>query len=156
MIKEGDFVLVDKDACYEFKRDSDYFAIVEYIDDYCQVQLINGTLYDIERVESLHKIDKSMLKFAISEARQFTMEEYYTPNLQLVIDVMEEFGELLFILEDEDKSEFDKKTALGSMSYRVDTLMEVFTYERKSDWSCIDVELLENMYTYIKLLEEIL
>lgn len=156
MIKEGDFVLVDKDACDEFKMDSDYFAKVEYIDDYCQVKLINGTLYDIEHVESLHKIDKSMIKFAISEARQFTMDEHHTPNLQLVIDMMEEFNELLFILEDDDKSEFDKKIALGSMSYRVDTLMEVFTYEKKSDWSCIDLELLENMYTYIKLLEDIL
>lgn len=156
MIKEGDFVLVDKDACDEFKRDSDYFAMVEYIDDYCQVKLINGTLYDIEHVESLHKIDKSMLKFAISEARQFTMDEYYTPNLQLVIDVMEEFGELLFILEDDDRSEFDKQIMVASMSYKVDTLMEVFTYDRKSDWSCIDVELLENMYTYIKLLGDIL
>ena len=154
MIKEGNFVLVDKDAA-EFTFENDYFAKVVYVgDEDCQVETLNGTFLDIEDINNVRIVDKTMFKEVISEAQQYCIDKYYSPSLQIVIDIMEEFDELLNHLEGDYDFDVDRKTEIGAMRYNISTLIDVFKYRRDGDWTCPDLEMLERLEKYSRLVEE--
>jgi hypothetical protein len=156
MIKEGDFVLVDKDAA-EFTFEKDYFATVVYVgDEDCQVETLNGTFLDIEDINNVRIVDKTMFKEVISEAQQYCIDKYYSPSLQIVIDIMEEFDELLKHLEGDYDFDVDRKTEIGAMAYNITLLIEVFKYRRESYWSCPDLDILDTLERYARLIKEII
>ena len=156
MIKEGDFVLVDKDAA-EFTFEKDYFAKVVYVgEEDCQVETMEGNLYDIEHNNKLHKVDKTLLVQVISEAHKFYFNKFYSPELQIVIDTMEEFDELMGHLEGDYDFDVDRKTEIGAMTYNITLLIEVFKYRREGDWSCPDLDILETLERYARLIKEMI
>jgi hypothetical protein len=156
MIKEGDFVLVDKDAA-EFTFEKDYFAKVVYVgDEDCQVETLNGTFLDIEDINNVRIVDKTMFKEVISEAHKFYFDNFYSPELQIVIDTMEEFDELMGHLEGDYDFDVDRKTEIGAMTYNITSLIEVFKYRREGDWSCPDLDILETLERYARLIKEMI
>ena len=155
MIKEGDFVLVDKDAA-EFTFEKDYFAKVIYADDYYQIETMEGNLYDIEHNNKLHKVDKTLLVQVISEAQQYCIDKFYSPSLQIVIDIMDKFYELLNHLEDDYDFDVDRKSKIGAMIYNITTLIDVFKYRRDGGWTCPDLDILETLERYARLIKEMI
>ena len=75
--------------------------------------------------------DKALFDNTISEAHKFYFDNFYSPELQIVIDTMEEFDELLDYLE-EHHDEADVK--LSALSYDITLLIEVFKYKREENW----------------------
>lgn len=155
MIKKGDFVLVDKDAA-EFTFETDYFAKVIYAEDYYQIEAMNGSLYDIEHSNKLHKVNKTLLNQVISEAHKFYFDNFYYPELQIVIDAMEEFDDLLDYLEEHYNNHDEADVELSALLYDITLLIEVFKYKREENWYCKDLEILESMERYVRLFKEII
>ena len=156
MIKEGDFVLVDKDAA-EFTFEKDYFAAVVYVgDEDCQVETLNGTFLDIEDINNVRIVDKTMFKEVFSEAQQYCIDKFYSPSLQIVIDIMDKFYELLNHLEDDYDFDVDRKSEIGAMKYNITTLIDVFKYRRDGDWTCPDLDILETLERYARLIKKMI
>ena len=155
MIKEGDFVLVDRDAA-EFTFETDYFAKVIYAGDCYQIEVMNGSLYDIEDSNKLHKVNKTLLDRVISEAHKFYFDNFYSSKLQIVIDTMEKFDELLDYSEEYYNNHDEVDIKLSALLYDITLLIEVFKYKREDNWYCEDLVILETMENYLRLIKEMI
>lgn len=96
------------------------------------------------------------LENLISEAKQYYFDNYYVPELQLVIDTCEEFTEMLSIIENEQETHFIKKEHVGAYSYKIGILIEALKHQRENDWSCKDLVVLETLENYTRKIWEIL
>ena len=100
--------------------------------------------------------DKALFDNTISEAHKFYFDNFYSPELQIVIDTMEEFDNLLDYLEEHYNNHDEADVELSALLYDITLLIEVFKYKREENWYCEDLEILESMEKYVRLIKEII
>ena len=124
-------------------------AIVEFVSDnkseVC-LKLFNNRKFQAIPVDCVKVLDYRDVNLLIDEALTFCSKNTYSADLQIVIDCVSEFEDLLNMCFDE----FGKphSSSFGAMAYDVDVIMEAMMVDRESGWSCNDLIILATIYNY--------
>lgn len=133
-------------------------AIVDYVSDnrneVCLHTFDNRSFQAI-KVDYIKILDYQDVNMIIDEAKNFYDKVYWKTNLQIVIDLMEEFDDLL------DRCRLDPKydeeripvnSDFGALSYDISVIIDAMTYQREEGWTCDDLEILNTMYRYLDVM----
>ena len=78
------------------------------------------------------------------------------PDLQITIDLLDdtEYITNKYISEEYEDC-FQQAEEFGSMAYKIDNVIEAMEYDRKSDFTCRDLEILKTLYKYTNKLSNL-
>ena len=135
-------------------------AIVDYVSDnrneVCLHTFDNRSFQAI-KVNYIKVLDYQDVNMIIDEAKGFYDKVYWKPNLQIVIDLMEDFDDLLDRCRLDpvyDEERIPVPDDFGALCYDVGLLIETICYQREEGWTCDDLEILNNMYRYLDILRD--
>lgn len=133
-------------------------AIVDYVSDnrneVCLHTFDNRSFQAI-KVDYIKVLDHYDVNMIIDEAKGFYDKVYWKPNLQLVIDLMEEFDDLLERCKLDpvyDEERIPVNSDFGALSYDISVIIDAMTYQREEGWTCDDLEILNTMYRYLDVM----
>lgn len=133
-------------------------AIVDYVsnnrNEVCLHTFDNRSFQAI-KVDYIKVIDYQDVNMIIDEAKGFYDKVYWKPNLQIVIDLMEEFDDLLERCRLDpvyDEERIPVTYDFGALSYDVSLLIDAICYQREEGWTCDDLEILNTMYRYLDVM----
>ena len=133
-------------------------AIVDYVsnnrNEVCLHTFYNRSFQAI-KVDYIEILDYEAVDMIIDEAKGFYDKVYWKPNLQIVIDLMEEFDDLLERCRLDPKYDEERIPVtydFGALSYDVSLLIDAICYQREEGWTCDDLEILNTMYRYLDVM----
>ena len=133
-------------------------AIVDYVSDnrneVCLHTFDNRSFQAI-KVDYIKVLDYQDVNMIIDEAKNFYDKVYWKPNLQIVIDLMEEFDNLLEACRLDpvyDEERIPVNSDFGALSYDISVIINAMTYQREEGWTCDDLEILNTMYRYLDVM----
>ena len=133
-------------------------AIVDYVSDnrneVCLHTFDNRSFQAI-KVDYIEILDYEVVDMIIDEAKIFYDKVYWKPNLQIVIDLMEEFDDLLERCRLDPKCDEERIPVpddFGALSYDVSVIINAICYQRAEGWTCDDLEILNTMYRYLDVI----
>ena len=128
-------------------------AIIDYVSDnrneVCLHTFDNRGFMAI-KVDYIKVLDYQDIKMVINEAIEYHNKMYYEPELQVVIDLMDDFYHLITNYEDDTEIRDD---TFGSLAYDIDCIIDVFRFDRDDDYKCSDLSILKTLYNYAHLLQ---
>ncbi len=130
-------------------------AIVDYVsnnrNEVCLHTFDNRSFQAI-KVDYIKVLDYQDVDMIIDEAKGFYDNVYWKPNLQIVIDLMEEFDDLLERCRLDPKYDEERipvNSDFGALSYDISVIIDAICYQREEGWTCDDLEILNTMYRYL-------
>lgn len=135
-------------------------AIVDYVSDnrneVCLHTFDNRSFQAI-KVDYIKVLDHYDVNMIIDEAKNFYDKVYWKPELQVVIDLMEEFDDLLDRCRLDpvyDEERIPVPHDFGALCYDVSVLIDAICYQREEGWRCDDLVILDTMYRYLDILKD--
>lgn len=124
-------------------------AIVEFVsenkNEVC-LKLFNNRKFQAIPIECVEVLDYRDVNMLIHEALSFCSKNAFNANLQIVMDVISDFEDLLNSCFDEIGKPHN--SSFGATAYDVSVIMEAMLIDRPSDWSCEDLIILATIYNY--------
>lgn len=133
-------------------------AIIDFVaDDNSEVCLhtFNNRKFQAIKVDYVKVLDHYDINMLIDEAKEYYDKVYWKPNLQIVIDLMEDFDDLLERCRMDpvyDRECMPVPDDFGALSYNISVLIDAICYQREEGWTCDDLEILNTMYRYLDIL----
>lgn len=133
-------------------------AIVDYVsDNHNEVCLhtFDNRSFQAIKVDYIKVLDYQDVNMIIDEAKGFYDKVYWKTNLQLVIDLMEEFDDLLVrsrLDPEYEANVISNSDDFGALCYDIGVIIETICYQREEGWTCDDLEILNTMYRYLDIL----
>lgn len=133
-------------------------AIIDFVaDDNSEVCLhtFDNRRFQAIKIDCVEVLDHYNVKMLIDEAKEFYDKVYWKPDLQIVIDLMEDFDNLLERCRMDpvyDKECMPVPDEFGALSYNISVLISAIIYQREEGWTCGDLEILNTMYRYLDIL----
>ena len=135
-------------------------AIVDYVSDNRNeacLHTFDNRSFQAIKVDYIKVLDYQDVNMIIDEAKGFYDKVYWKPNLQIVIDLMEDFDDLLDRCRLDpvyDEEMIPVPDDFGALCYDVGLLIETICYQREEGWTCDDLEILNTMYRYLDILRD--
>ena len=133
-------------------------AIVDYVsnnhNEVC-LHTFDNRGFQAITVDYIKVLDYQDVDMIIDEAKNFYDKVYWKAKLQIVVDLMEEFDDLLERCRFDPESDEELISGpddFGALSYEISNLISAITYQREEGWTCNDLEILNTMYRYLDVM----
>ena len=133
-------------------------AIVDYVsnnhNEVC-LHTFDNRGFQAITVDCIKVLDYQDVDMIIDEAKNFYDKVDWKAKLQIVVDLMEEFDDLLERCRfnpESDEELIPGPDDFGALSYEISNLISAITYQREEGWTCKDLEILNTMYRYLDVM----
>lgn len=154
VLKRNDVVLFtpDKNIVVCEPKFESAFAIITTVseggNEVC-LKTFDNREFQAIKTDYISYVDYRNVEDLIHECKQYCIRNFYNHDLQIVIDLQEEFEEFLERCLDDSLHPITRDD-IGAMNYEIENIFDALTFKRDINWSCTDVKFLRVIRDYCK------